>query len=70
MTIEERFLKYVAFPTMSNEESESCPSSEKQLKLAEYIVNELHEIGVENAEVDATDTFTHLSRQTPTVLTL
>ena len=37
---------------MSDEESESCPSTEKQLKLAEYIVKELHEIGIDNAEVD------------------
>ena len=33
----ERFLKYVAFPTMSDPESESVPSTKKQLALAEAL---------------------------------
>ena len=37
MTVQERFLKYVSFPTMSDENSETCPSSEKQWALARYI---------------------------------
>ena len=52
MKIEERFLKYVAFPTMSNDTSESCPSTKKQLALGEYIANELREIGISDAEID------------------
>ena len=42
----ERFLKYVAYPTMSNEESESTPSTEKQWALANFIVSELRALGV------------------------
>ena len=33
----ERFLKYVAFPTMSDSESENVPSTKKQLALAEAL---------------------------------
>ena len=36
-TVIERFLKYVSFHTTSDEESLTTPSSERQLKLAEYI---------------------------------
>lgn len=43
----ERFLKYVRYPTMSNEESDSCPSTEKQLKLAMVLYDELKELGLE-----------------------
>ena len=40
--IVERFLKYVGFDTQSSEEAEGrCPSTEKQLRLAEYLVEEL-----------------------------
>ncbi len=46
MTVTERFLTYVAYPTMSDETSEACPSTEKQLALARHLVNELNEMGV------------------------
>lgn len=46
MNITERFLKYVSYPTMSDKHSTSCPSTEKQLRLAEYIAGELREIGL------------------------
>lgn len=48
----ERFLKYAVIPTMSCEESESCPSTEKQLKLARLVCNELLELGLKDARVD------------------
>ena len=49
-----RFLKYVSFDTQSNEEAEGrCPSTEKQLRLAEYLVEELKEIGMQEVEMDA-----------------
>ena len=52
--IVERFLKYVSFDTQSNEEAEGrCPSTEKQLRLAEYLVAELKEIGMQEVEMDA-----------------
>lgn len=52
MTVQERFLKYVSFPTMSDESSETCPSSEKQWALARYIEAELREMGLANVTLD------------------
>lgn len=48
-----RFLKYVSFDTQSNEASSSTPSTEKQFRLAEYLVEELRAIGLEEVEMDA-----------------
>ena len=53
MTIYERFLKYVSFPTTSDENNECCPSTEGQMVLAKELVKELLEIGVADARVDA-----------------
>lgn len=52
--IVERFLRYVGFDTQSSEEAEGkCPSTEKQLRLAEYLVEELKEMGMQEVEMDA-----------------
>ena len=52
--IVERFLRYVGFDTQSSEEAEGkCPSTEKQLRLAEYLVEELTEMGMQEVEMDA-----------------
>lgn len=52
--IVERFLRYVGFDTQSSEEAEGkCPSTEKQLRLAEYLVDELKEMGMQEVEMDA-----------------
>ena len=48
----ERFLNYVQFDTASDERSETCPSTAKQLVLAEALVKELRELGVSDAHVD------------------
>ncbi|MDR0879488.1 MAG: peptidase T [Clostridioides sp.] len=48
----ERFLKYVSFETTSDDTCENCPSSEKQRVLANYIVEELKGLGLEDANVD------------------
>lgn len=48
----ERFMEYALYPTMSDEESEACPSTKKQLKLAGALANELLELGLEDARVD------------------
>ncbi len=48
----ERFLKYAAFPTMSDEESETTPSTSKQLVLAEELKKELIELGLTDARLD------------------
>ena len=46
-SILDRFFRYVAVDTQSNEESESQPSSAKQLKLLEMLRDELAAMGVE-----------------------
>ena len=47
-------MKYVSFDTQSSEEAEGrCPSTEKQLRLAEYLLEELKEIGMQEVEMDA-----------------
>ena len=48
----ERFLKYVAVPTMSDSDSETVPSSAKQLVLAHILKEELMELGLSDARVD------------------
>lgn len=48
----ERFLKYAAIKTSSDEESESVPSSRVQLAFAAQLAEELKQLGVENASVD------------------
>lgn len=49
MEIKERFLNYVSFDTQSDENSQTVPSTSKQLKLGKYLVEELQSLGVENA---------------------
>ena len=53
MTVYERFLKYVSYPTTSDENNENCPSTAGQLTLAKVICQELMELGLEDARVDA-----------------
>ncbi len=52
MNVYERFLKYVSYPTTSDENNECCPSTKGQMVLAEELVRELLEIGIEDARVD------------------
>ncbi len=52
MKVQERFLKYVSFDTQSQDDSNTTPSTLKQLKLADFLVNELKSIGVDDAYVD------------------
>lgn len=42
----DRFIEYVKIPTMSIEENECCPSTEKQWVLAKYIEKELKALGL------------------------
>ena len=51
MTVTERFLKYVSFPTSSDEFSETVPSTEKQRVLGGFIAEELKEMGMEDGLV-------------------
>lgn len=48
----ERFLKYAAYPTMSDSASDTVPSTEKQRRLAEALRLELYELGLRDARVD------------------
>ncbi|MBR3766780.1 MAG: peptidase T [Clostridia bacterium] len=52
MNVTERFLKYVSFPTSSDEFSETVPSTEKQKVLGKYIAEELEKIGMEKVFLD------------------
>ena len=52
MDIVERFLNYVKFDTQSSEESESVPSTSKQLVFAEFLKKELEDEGLEDVEMD------------------
>ena len=52
MKITERFLKYVSYPTMSDEASETVPSTKKQLALSNYIKDELISLGLSDVELD------------------
>ncbi len=47
MNVCERFLKYVSFPTASDENSEAVPSTACQRVLGKYLVNELKSIGAD-----------------------
>ena len=50
-TVLERFLNYVSYDTESDETSESCPSTAKQLVLAEQLRQELIEMGAADVHV-------------------
>lgn len=52
MKIKERFLNYVSFDTQSDSYSHTVPSTSKQLKLGNYLVEELKSLGIENAKID------------------
>ena len=52
MTITERFLNYTKFDTQSAEDSQSVPSTPKQLVFAEYLKKELESEGLEDVELD------------------
>lgn len=52
MDITERFLNYTRFDTQSSEESDSVPSTSKQLVFAEYLKKELEDEGFSDVEMD------------------
>ncbi len=49
----ERFLKYAAYPTMSDDTTGTTPSTAKQLVLAGVLVEELLALGLSDARVDS-----------------
>ena len=52
MTVTERFLKYVSYPTMSVSESDTVPTTEKQKILGKALADELREMGLTDAHID------------------
>jgi tripeptide aminopeptidase len=52
MDIVDRFLGYVKFDTQSSEESETTPSTSKQLIFADYLKKELEKEGLDDVECD------------------
>ena len=48
----QRFLKYFTFDTTANPNNSNCPSSEGQKVFANYLVEELKSLGLEDAHVD------------------
>lgn len=52
-TVSERLLRYVAFDTTSNEDSEACPSTAGQKVLGAALVEEMKAMGIEDACMDA-----------------
>ena len=53
MTVIDRFLKLVSYPTTSDENSETCPSTPQQRVLAEELVRQMQELSIQDARVDA-----------------
>lgn len=53
MNVKERFLQYVKIDTQSQEGSNIYPSTEKQKKLLRLLVEQLHELGLNDAAMDA-----------------
>ena len=52
MNVTERFLKYVSFPTASDEFSETVASTDKQRTLGQYIADEMTALGMEDVILD------------------
>lgn len=52
MDIVKRFLNYVRFDTQSDDESGVTPSTQKQMVFAQYLKNELIELGLDEVELD------------------
>ena len=48
----DRFVEYAKIETTSDEHSESCPSTENQFVLARKLVEELKQLGLQDAKVD------------------
>ena len=51
-SVSSRFLRYVSFDTQSDEFSETCPSTAKQLVLGKALVEEMLAMGIKDAHMD------------------
>ena len=52
MNVIDRFLRYVSYPTTSDERAQSVPSTPGQQVLAQALAEELKELGLKDAQVD------------------
>ena len=52
MNAAERFLRYVAYDTQSDENSATVPTTEKQKLLGAALAAELSQMGLQNAHMD------------------
>lgn len=50
--LSEQFIRYAKIDTQSNEESTTCPSTNKQFNLAKVLKDELEEMGINKTELD------------------
>lgn len=51
-TVTDRFVSYAKIDTQSDPESPTCPSTEKQKNLSRKLVEELKQMGIQDAELD------------------
>lgn len=52
-TLVDRFVRYVQIDTQSDPQSSASPTTEKQKDLGRVLVQELHELGISDAELDS-----------------
>ena len=52
MTVKERFLSYVIYPTMSDETSNTVPSTSKQIEFAHKLAEDMKNIGMSVVNID------------------
>lgn len=52
MAVTKRFLKYVSIDTQSDEDSESCPSTDKQKNLGNLLAEEMKVMGLSDSHMD------------------
>ena len=52
-SVADRFLRYVGYPTTSDEFSETCPSTDRQKVLGAALVEEMKAMGIADAYMDA-----------------
>lgn len=50
--VQDRFIRYAKIDTQSDSNSDTCPSSKKQLHLAKELVKELNALGLQNVSLD------------------
>lgn len=65
MELKERFLKYVGFDTQSDPDSETFPSTARQLVLLNHLAEEMLSLGLTEVEIDANGYVTGTIPATP-----